>query len=248
MQSFIVVCTVLRCIEKSSPLPLCVDLDKTYNNKLCLEYELNVSPIHLTTTDECILAALRKLASLEQQVRCIDSFAVSLELSFSLMLISAWTIHSRQPSISPRISTTRQSSGKSRWRTFDRFSREFASTNARCAQETGNERRMSHCASSASIDAIRFSPTLSRSVQLNRRKNIGDWSTNCWKSSSRKCAMIISKKLSYSKRKQQLPMNHSMISFRRSMWVFSSRWCNDTRSSDQEFRFVLLSSQRSRLV
>ena len=45
-----------------------VDLDKTYNDKLCLEYELNASPGHLTTTDECILAALRKLASLEQQI------------------------------------------------------------------------------------------------------------------------------------------------------------------------------------
>lgn len=44
------------------------DLDKNYNDKLCLEYELNVSPVHLTTTDECILAALRKLSSLEQQV------------------------------------------------------------------------------------------------------------------------------------------------------------------------------------
>lgn len=44
------------------------DLDKTYNDKLCLEYELNASPVHLTTTDECILAALRKLASLEQQI------------------------------------------------------------------------------------------------------------------------------------------------------------------------------------
>ncbi|CAF1550876.1 unnamed protein product, partial [Adineta ricciae] len=44
------------------------DLDKNYNDKLCLEYELNVSPVHLTTTDECILAALRKLSSLEQQI------------------------------------------------------------------------------------------------------------------------------------------------------------------------------------
>lgn len=33
-----------------------------------MEYELNVSLVHLTTTDECILAALRKLSSLEQQV------------------------------------------------------------------------------------------------------------------------------------------------------------------------------------
>ena len=46
----------------------CKDLDKNYNDKLCLEYELNVTPVHLTTTDECILAALRKLSSLEQQV------------------------------------------------------------------------------------------------------------------------------------------------------------------------------------
>ncbi|CAF1431644.1 unnamed protein product [Adineta steineri] len=44
------------------------DLDKNYNDKLCLEYELTASPVHLTTTDECILAALRKLASLEQQI------------------------------------------------------------------------------------------------------------------------------------------------------------------------------------
>lgn len=44
------------------------DLDKNYNDKLCLEYELNLSPVHLTTTDECILAALRKLSSLEQQI------------------------------------------------------------------------------------------------------------------------------------------------------------------------------------
>ncbi|CAF4716823.1 unnamed protein product, partial [Rotaria sp. Silwood2] len=42
------------------------DLDKNYNDKLCLEYELTASPVHLTTTDECILAALRKLASHEQ--------------------------------------------------------------------------------------------------------------------------------------------------------------------------------------
>jgi hypothetical protein len=48
---------------------LCQDLDKNYNDKLCLEYELNASPVHLTTTDECILAALRKLSSLEQQVK-----------------------------------------------------------------------------------------------------------------------------------------------------------------------------------
>jgi hypothetical protein len=47
------------------------DLDKNYNDKLCLEYELNASPVHLTTTDECILAALRKLSSLEQQVKKI---------------------------------------------------------------------------------------------------------------------------------------------------------------------------------
>ncbi len=33
-----------------------------------MEYELNHSPVHLTTTDECILAALRKLSSLEQQI------------------------------------------------------------------------------------------------------------------------------------------------------------------------------------
>ncbi len=46
----------------------CKDLDKNYNDKLCLEYELNHSPVHLTTTDECILAALRKLSSLEQQI------------------------------------------------------------------------------------------------------------------------------------------------------------------------------------
>jgi hypothetical protein len=46
-----------------------IDLDKNYNDKLCLEYELTASPVHLTTTDECILAALRKLASLEQQVK-----------------------------------------------------------------------------------------------------------------------------------------------------------------------------------
>ncbi|CAF4685473.1 unnamed protein product [Rotaria sp. Silwood1] len=44
------------------------DLDKNYNNKLCLEYELSASPVHLTTIDECILAALRKLASHEQQI------------------------------------------------------------------------------------------------------------------------------------------------------------------------------------
>jgi hypothetical protein len=50
------------------------DLDKNYNDKLCLEYELNSSPVHLTTTDECILAALRKLASLEQQVWNTSSF------------------------------------------------------------------------------------------------------------------------------------------------------------------------------
>ena len=47
------------------------DLDKNYNDKLCLEYELSASPVHLTTTDECILAALRKLSSLEQQVKNI---------------------------------------------------------------------------------------------------------------------------------------------------------------------------------
>ncbi|CAF0987223.1 unnamed protein product [Rotaria sordida] len=44
------------------------DLDKNYNDKLCLEYELSASPVHLTTTDECILSALRKLASHEQQI------------------------------------------------------------------------------------------------------------------------------------------------------------------------------------
>ncbi|CAF1535021.1 unnamed protein product [Rotaria magnacalcarata] len=44
------------------------DLDKNYNDKLCLEYELSSSPVHLTTTDECILAALRKLANQEQQI------------------------------------------------------------------------------------------------------------------------------------------------------------------------------------
>lgn len=36
-----------------------------------MEYELSASPVHLTTTDECILAALRKLASHEQQVKRI---------------------------------------------------------------------------------------------------------------------------------------------------------------------------------
>ena len=50
-----------------------IDLDKHYNDKLCLEYELNASPVHLTTTDECILAALRKLSSLDQQVKTISS-------------------------------------------------------------------------------------------------------------------------------------------------------------------------------
>ena len=44
------------------------DLERNYNAKLCLEYELSASPVHLTTTDECILAALRKLSSHEQQV------------------------------------------------------------------------------------------------------------------------------------------------------------------------------------
>jgi hypothetical protein len=46
------------------------DLGKNYNDKLCLEYELN-APVHLITTDECILAALRKLSSVEQQVKNI---------------------------------------------------------------------------------------------------------------------------------------------------------------------------------
>jgi hypothetical protein len=50
------------------------DLDKNYNDKLCLEYELDFSPVHLTTTDECILSALRKLSSLEQQVKKILMF------------------------------------------------------------------------------------------------------------------------------------------------------------------------------
>ncbi len=61
------------------------DLDKNYNDKLCLEYELNASPVHLTTTDECILAALRKLSSLEQQVKNIfESFLIEKILLFRL--------------------------------------------------------------------------------------------------------------------------------------------------------------------
>ena len=39
-----------------------LDLDKNYNDKLCLEYKLNVSPEHLTTTDECISVALREIS------------------------------------------------------------------------------------------------------------------------------------------------------------------------------------------
>ena len=39
-----------------------LDLDKNYNDKLCLEYQLNVSPKHLTTTDECISVALKEIS------------------------------------------------------------------------------------------------------------------------------------------------------------------------------------------
>jgi hypothetical protein len=64
------VCDVVSCSLFTVVVVVvrCEDLDKTYNDKLCLEYELNASSVHLTTTDECILAALRKLAGLEQQV------------------------------------------------------------------------------------------------------------------------------------------------------------------------------------
>lgn len=58
------------------------DLDKNYNDKLCLEYELSASPVHLTTTDECILAALRKLATHEQQVDNIIICLLLLKIFF----------------------------------------------------------------------------------------------------------------------------------------------------------------------
>jgi hypothetical protein len=68
VQLFIVVCNSSLCILLFINLYIFKDLDKNYNDKLCLEYEVNASPVHLTTTDECILAALRKLSSLEHQV------------------------------------------------------------------------------------------------------------------------------------------------------------------------------------
>lgn len=87
------VCISFNYVQKL--LYLLIDLDKNYNDKLCLEYELNASPVHLTTTDECILAALRKLASLEQQVIqyllfCLLIFLLSLDC----------TINSRKSNIS----------------------------------------------------------------------------------------------------------------------------------------------------
>ena len=50
-----------------------------------MEYELTVSPVHLTTTDECILSALRKLATLDQQVS-FDSLLIFLNFQYRFQI------------------------------------------------------------------------------------------------------------------------------------------------------------------
>lgn len=70
-----------------------------------------------------------------------------------------------------------------------RLLRELPATFDRRAQETG-ERQRRTLPSSLHEPLFRFSPMRRRSARSNRRKNTGGWNTNCWKSSSRRCATI----------------------------------------------------------
>ncbi|CAF1622506.1 unnamed protein product [Adineta ricciae] len=73
------------------------DLDKNYNEKLCLEYELNVSSEYLPTIDECISVALREFSLVLFSFFIRDGELLANRILFFFQIMASTHIRVNEP-------------------------------------------------------------------------------------------------------------------------------------------------------